>query len=159
MIYGNEYADKWTQNLFGYRYYFLNPIRQNYGHIKALEKLLNIEENKFFPIVVFSSATTLKNNYKSSVIYNSQINKHIKKYQEEIILDDIYELKNKILIANINTKEVRKNHINYIHKKINEYEYNICPKCGGDLIYKKGKFGYFKGCSNYPNCTYISKKK
>ena len=30
-----------------------------------------------------------------------------------------------------------------------------CPECGGRLIYKKGKYGPFLGCSNYPKCKYI----
>src|SRR5699024_4744879 len=36
----------------------------------------------------------------------------------------------------------------------NEFKYERfeCPKCGGRLIRKKGKFGYFFGCSNYPTC-------
>jgi len=157
-IYGNEYAEKWTQNLFGHKYYFLNPIKQNYGHLKTLEILLNIEEAKFFPIVVFSLSSTLKGNYKSPVLYTLSINKYIKKQKNELILDDIDEIKNKILSANINTKEIRKKHVDNIRKKIDEFENNICPKCGGNLIVKKSKFGYFKGCSNYPNCTYISKK-
>ena len=32
-----------------------------------------------------------------------------------------------------------------------------CPNCGGYLVKKKGKYGYFLGCSNYPNCNYMSK--
>ena len=38
----------------------------------------------------------------------------------------------------------------------NEFKYERfeCPKCGGRLIRKKGKFGYFFGCSNYPTCKY-----
>ena len=32
-----------------------------------------------------------------------------------------------------------------------------CPKCGGDLIKKRGKFGYFLGCTNYPTCSYMEK--
>ena len=38
----------------------------------------------------------------------------------------------------------------------------LCPKCGAPLLKKKGKYGYFYGCSNYPKCNYmerISKKK
>ena len=30
-----------------------------------------------------------------------------------------------------------------------------CPKCGGDLIYKQGRYGKFIGCSNYPKCKHI----
>jgi restriction system protein len=29
-----------------------------------------------------------------------------------------------------------------------------CPRCGGDLVEKKGKFGMFFGCSNYPKCRF-----
>lgn len=29
-----------------------------------------------------------------------------------------------------------------------------CPRCGGELIKRKGRFGAFFGCSNYPNCRY-----
>ena len=29
-----------------------------------------------------------------------------------------------------------------------------CPRFGGSLRYKTGKFGRFQGCSNYPSCEY-----
>jgi DNA topoisomerase-1 len=29
-----------------------------------------------------------------------------------------------------------------------------CPKCGGALIIKYGRFGRFIGCSNHPECTH-----
>ena len=29
-----------------------------------------------------------------------------------------------------------------------------CPKCGASLEKKKGKYGEFLSCSNYPDCTY-----
>ncbi len=29
-----------------------------------------------------------------------------------------------------------------------------CPNCGGNLVLRKGKFGIFLGCSNYPSCNY-----
>ncbi|SHE28707.1 DNA topoisomerase-1 [Marinitoga hydrogenitolerans DSM 16785] len=31
-----------------------------------------------------------------------------------------------------------------------------CPKCGGDLIIKSGRFGKFIACSNYPECKYTA---
>lgn len=30
----------------------------------------------------------------------------------------------------------------------------ICPRCGGKLIQRKGKFGEFIGCRNFPKCRY-----
>lgn len=29
-----------------------------------------------------------------------------------------------------------------------------CPICNGTMVNKKGKFGEFKGCVNYPKCEY-----
>lgn len=27
-----------------------------------------------------------------------------------------------------------------------------CPKFGGNLVMRQGKYGNFQGCSNYPKC-------
>ena len=32
----------------------------------------------------------------------------------------------------------------------------ICPKCGGKLVLRKGKYGRFYGCSNYPRCRFTA---
>lgn len=32
-----------------------------------------------------------------------------------------------------------------------------CPECGGDLVVRKGRYGTFVACSNYPTCKYIKK--
>lgn len=34
---------------------------------------------------------------------------------------------------------------------------HICPKCGGKLARKKGPYGWFWGCANYPECKYTKK--
>lgn len=34
-----------------------------------------------------------------------------------------------------------------------------CPECGSDLVIRKGKYGEFVGCSNYPKCKYIKKEE
>ncbi len=46
---------------------------------------------------------------------------------------------------------------NYYKNKFNLTN-DICPNCGGKLIERKGQFGNFIGCSNYPKCTYTRKK-
>ncbi len=33
---------------------------------------------------------------------------------------------------------------------------DICPVCSGLLVSKKGKYGEFLGCSNFPKCTYTT---
>lgn len=41
-----------------------------------------------------------------------------------------------------------------------EKKYNTntkrCEDCGGELVVRKGKYGTFWGCENFPECTYIS---
>ena len=34
-----------------------------------------------------------------------------------------------------------------------------CPLCGAKMVYKKGRFGPFESCSNYPKCKYIKKEQ
>ena len=36
-------------------------------------------------------------------------------------------------------------------------EGKVCPVCGKPLVYRKGRYGEFIGCSDYPSCTYIEK--
>ncbi len=33
-----------------------------------------------------------------------------------------------------------------------------CPECGSNLVIRKGKYGEFVACSNYPTCKYIKKE-
>ncbi|MGI5881389.1 MAG: DNA topoisomerase, partial [Syntrophomonadaceae bacterium] len=35
----------------------------------------------------------------------------------------------------------------------------ICPKCGSELVVRKGRYGEFIACSNYPRCRYVKKEK
>lgn len=39
-------------------------------------------------------------------------------------------------------------------KLLVERDVPLCPKCGGELMRRNGKFGLFYGCSNYPECRY-----
>ncbi len=34
-----------------------------------------------------------------------------------------------------------------------------CPECGNPLVYRKGKYGEFISCSNYPECKHIKKEE
>ena len=36
---------------------------------------------------------------------------------------------------------------------------SYCPECGGKLLEKKGIYGNFVGCQNYPKCRYSRKIK
>ena len=36
---------------------------------------------------------------------------------------------------------------------------DMCPECGNPLVIRKGRFGEFVACSNYPDCKYIQKEE
>lgn len=42
-------------------------------------------------------------------------------------------------------------------ESVKENTNGICPKCGGSLTRRRGKFGEFIGCTNYPRCRYTGK--
>lgn len=157
LITGEEHQNKWTQHLGKNKYYFNNPIHQNYGHIKALEELLNLSEDKFISIICISNQAKLKVKAKN-VTQLDFVNDLIKSYNNEIIIEDLSKIKNKVEQNNITDKEIKKSHIKNIKntvKENNDKEKNmICPKCGGKLVERNGKYGNFIGCSNFPNCKY-----
>ena len=157
-IKGSKYDKKWVRYIKGKEpIYYTNPIRQNYGHVKAICELLNISENKVFNIVCIPS-----NNVKLNIEHDGElttgltINDKITAYKEEII-DNLEELKDKIIIHNIVDKDKRKEHVENINLNKEEYGNDICPKCGGKLVERKGKYSKFIGCTNYPKCKYTRK--
>lgn len=46
-----------------------------------------------------------------------------------------------------------------MEKKAPEETGEVCPECGSALVIRKGKFGEFVACSNYPTCKYIKKNQ
>jgi len=49
------------------------------------------------------------------------------------------------------------NELNKINSNNHPDSLGLCPKCKqGFMMRRKGKFGYFYGCSNYPNCRNIA---
>lgn len=48
-------------------------------------------------------------------------------------------------------------HVNNIKMQKWNVEHGICPRCGGTLVLRNGKYGEFLGCSNYPKCKFIKK--
>ena len=161
LIKGKEFDNKWCQYLGKTKNYFQNPINQNYGHIKALANLLNLDEKHFISLICFSNQAKLDIDSKTIVTHLDDLNTIILQYKEVDKKLDIEKNKKLILSANINDKKMRKEHVKDIRSKIilnKELENKfICPRCGGELIEKNSKYGTFIGCSNFPKCRYIKK--
>jgi hypothetical protein len=157
VIKGDEFDKEWVQFTFTDKNYVINPIRQNYGHIKALSKCLNMPEDMFINIICLTSAYDVDVNNKGELTRIFTLLDKIKYYNEVKINDNVFEIKNKILTNNYNvTTSDKMNHSQFVRNKELEGKYR-CPKCGSMLIKRKGPYSEFLGCSNYPKCKYIKK--
>jgi len=164
LIKGDEYSDKWVQYLGRKKNYFMNPIHQNYGHVKSLAKLLNIDESYFIPIVCFSNQVKLRVRFNKNIVTQLDLLvKEILKYDKVICYMDREKIKGSILRYDIVDKKERKLHIDRIRSKVQREsslsDAMICPKCGGSLVERSGKYGKFIGCSNFPKCHYIKNRQ
>ena len=161
LIKGKEFDNKWCQYLGKNKSYFINPIHQNYGHIKALSNLLRIDEKNFISIVCFSNQAKLAVNCNTVITQLDYLKSKIVSFNDLLINEDISKLSNKVLLNNIEDRNLRKRHVRDIRTKIsneNELAQNmICPRCGSKLIERNGRYGKFIGCSSYPKCKYIKR--
>lgn len=161
LIKGNEYDEKWTQYLGKRKYKFLNPIRQNYGHIKALKELLKIDMNSFISIICFSNQAELDVKTATKVTQLDFLIEEIYPYNKKLVKEDLNKIVETIEKNNIVKQIEKKNHTKNIKNNIKNVErkikQDVCPKCGGKLFERIGKYGKFIGCSNYPKCKYTKK--
>lgn len=157
-IYGDQKSENWTQ-VFpnGLKYKIKNPLKQNYSHIRELDKVL---DGKYY----INSVVVMVQNNADKIYCDNVVNlKDLKKYldnfviEENFSLEEMDEIYNKIL--NAKSDITNKEHVKNIKNTQKEIDQGICPRCGGRLIYRYGKYGEFVGCENYPNCKFILKDK
>ena len=155
-ITGNKYDKNWVRHAGNKKYYYTNPIRQNYGHVKALSELLKIDESKIYNVVCIPSKAKLKIEHDGELVGYDTIANKILSYKNEVI-NNVDEIVYVIKSNNITDKTSKKAHIKNIKENIIDKSPNKCPKCGGQLVERTGKYGTFIGCSNFPKCRYTQK--
>lgn len=164
-IFGGEYSEKWTQNIYGKKFSLYNPIKQNDGHVRFLRHLLKCSfDIPFIPIVVFNNDADLKVLVKDHIVVNRcHLTNAILQYRNPVLLKETIDWVVRTIIehSKIADKEDRQRH----KANVNARQYRterllssgICPECGGNLIERRGKYGTFYGCSNYPKCKFTIK--
>jgi len=161
IITGSENSAQWTKNMYGHKYYFHNPIFQNESHIKAIRKCLgDYGSLRIIPIVAFSNSAKVRVKLESKmVVYFSQLKRTIKSYNEVCIPEEtVMEIYRKLKLAHVEDRHFAKEHKKEAQSQQSKTELKIrngiCPRCGGNLVERHGKFGRFWGCSNYPTCKF-----
>lgn len=169
-IFGHENSEDWKQSLVGKKTFWgwsseqhklKNPIRQNSAHVRAVKAILKeLGDFTIIPIVVFSDSAELKITTPNHIVINwCNLRSTIKAYGTPCITqEDIQRIVNRISATNITTEGSRDMHISNVQFAQQTRESALangkCPKCGGNLVKRKGKYGSFLGCSNYPKCKF-----
>ncbi len=175
-IFGSEHSKTWTQSIYGKKHSFQNPLHQNYKHVKTLQKLLKLDENQIFSVVVFVGESTFKTDMPNNVVYPLGLLRFIKSHLTVVftpremwrIIEEIEDAQlakgfktNREHVQNLKTRT------DTTHESLRttrEFKNNLyCPRCGNDLITRTARRGQnagsqFYGCRSYPRCKYTKSK-
>lgn len=114
-----------------------------------------LEDKRFVPTVIGYEITDKLQEFFSDII-NTEYTSNM-----EDELDKIAEGKliwNEVLKEFFDFFEPRvKDAFTDMEKKGPEETGESCPNCGSPLVIRKGRYGEFTACSNYPECKYIQK--
>lgn len=156
-IYGSEKDKNWTQNLFGYKHPFQNPLRQTFRQKKVLSEFLDIDESVINTVVFFGGACALKTSMPPNVLSSGLIS-YIASFNETILSsEEVSTIVNTLKKHKSESRLTLKDHIRSTKQRHNSA--NLCPKCSGKLVERTaGKGSYagsqFLGCENYPKCRF-----
>ena len=117
---------------------------------------VTLEEKKFVPTSIGIETTDKLQEFFSDLInveYTAEMEEDLDKIAEGDkeslkILKDFYGKFEPEVEAAFKNME----------KKKAEETGEVCPECGNPLVIRKGRFGEFTACSNYPECKYIKKE-
>ena len=117
---------------------------------------VTLEDKKFVPTEVGFETTDKLQEFFSSIVnvkYTANMEKDLDEIAEgnedyKKMLKDFYD----------NFAPLVDNAFKNMEKKKPEETGEKCPECGSPLVIRKGKYGQFTACSNYPTCKYIKKE-
>ncbi len=152
-IFGNEECEYWIQNFYNKNKRRLyNPIKQNKTHCDVINKVIG-DKYKINSLIVMTKNNADK--IKSEKVINlNELVMHLEIFDNGVHLsnEEIIDIYNKLESARSTIN--KKQHIDNVKKVKKALNKNICPMCGAQLILKKGKFGEFYSCANFPKCSF-----
>lgn len=163
---GSEKSEYWEQYINGFRYKTGNALRQNKNHIMAVRYCASVKPDiPVYNIVAFARATDFDIRHDDGeIVYISDLVStiiHLRDAEPVYTFEQIGIKANLLMEKNITDPEARKAHNAAAnaakHEKKDKIEAGICPRCGGQLVEREGKYGQFYGCSNYPKCDFMIK--
>lgn len=114
-------------------YNAIQDLRDENGSIEKSYKSIQEERNN-----LYSQKHEIKEEIEKDIYANGEIGQKLKQQKEKI-------------------DEIEKQNEENI-KEANEKNSGDCPKCGeGKLVKRRGKYGPFIGCNNFPKCNHTQK--
>ena len=118
---------------------------------------IRLEDKKFYPTEIGIVTTDKLQEFFSNIInveYTSNMESDLDKIADgEKIWNEVLEEFYKPF------EEIVKVAFKDMEKQGPKETGEVCPECGNPLVIRKGKFGEFTACSNYPECKYIKKEE
>ena len=118
---------------------------------------IKVEDKKFYPTEIGILTTDKLQEFFSNII-NVEYTRDMEEDLDKIA--DGEKVWNKVL-ENFygDFEELVKIAFKDMEKEAPEETGEICPECGQPLVIRKGRYGEFIACSNYPECKYVKKEE
>ena len=120
------------------------------GYVEIIEK-------KFVPTKVGIEVTDKLQEYFNNIInvkYTAQMESDL-----DLIADGVLDNKKVLTEFYQVFDETLQNAFKGMEKVSPEETGELCPECNNPLVIRKGKYGEFVACSDYPNCKYVKKEE
>lgn len=162
-IFGTRNEEKWTQKLRHKSISFQNPLRQNLGHVRALEMLLGAPASHIHSVVIFTGDAVLKSPLPPYVTDPVGGMNYIRSFTIEVFKpEDVRRL-----ICQLRLGTIVKGQPLPFQAKVAPTApegqvtasslSRLCAKCGNVMVLRTAKKGIgsgrsFWGCSRFPAC-------
>ena len=160
----NYKSDVLVTDKLDLKQHFTEPPAR-YTEAKLIKEMSTIVDRGYVSLVEKKFVPTeigIETNNKLQEFFSDLINvKYTAKMEDD--LDNIANgdiIWNKLLEEFFRRFEpMVENAFDNMEKKEAEKTGEKCPECKGDLVVRKGKYGEFVACSNYPTCKYVKKEE
>ncbi len=158
-IFGHPDHMRWTQVIYGDRYGFQNPIRQNYKHVKTVQELLCLSRLQVIGAVAFVGDSEFKSPMPPAVVQGVSELVDFIRSRRAIVFDEdelprlVEEIENARLEPGRRTAIA---HVQNVRRQMAERSRNpgACPLCGSAMAGRTNRSTgeRFLGCTRYPQC-------
>ena len=167
-IYGSEQDREWTQ-VFpgGQKFKFQNPLRQNYGHVQALEDALagtGTPRGVVRSVVIFVGKAKLKRELPENVTVGFGGARYIRSFRNRTLS----EAQVALICELVESRRIKpswktdRQHIRDLERESSSAT-RQCPRCGQEMVLRTARRGQSAGkqlwgCKGFPACRMVQDK-